>query len=83
LPKILEKVIGTNANDFYYGGTFKEGGFWNADGDKLFFDLKRKEEAIVIALKDEEFKRLIIGCETPDETVAVIQQALGQADDNK
>jgi len=79
LPRFFEKVMGSNVSDIYYGGTFKEGGFWNADGDKLFFDLKRREEAIVVALRDEEFKRLIIGCETPDETVAIIQQALDQA----
>jgi len=76
LPKILDKVMGTNSNELYYGGTFREGGFWNSDGDKVFFDLRRKEEAIVITLKDEEFKRLIIGCQTPEETVAIIQQAL-------
>jgi len=77
MPNVLDKVLGTNASTLYYGGTFKDGGFWNSDGDKVFFDLRRKEEAIVITLKDEEFKRLIIGCETPEETVAIIQQALG------
>jgi hypothetical protein len=76
LPNVLDKVLGTNANHLYYGGSFKDGGFWNSDGDKLFFDLKRKEDAIVITLKDEEFKRLIIGCENAEETVSIIQQAL-------
>ena len=76
VPNTLDKVLGTNSNELYYGGTFREGGFWNADGDKVFFDLRRKEEAIVITLKDEEFKKLIIGCDTPEETVAIIQQAL-------
>jgi hypothetical protein len=76
LPKLLDKVIGTNANMLYTGGTFRDGGFWNSDGDTVFFDIKRTEEAIVITLKDEEFKKVIIGCETPEETVAIIQQAL-------
>jgi len=76
MPNILDKVIGTNSNELYYGGTFREGGFWNSDGDKVFFDLRRKEEAIVITLKDEEYKRVIIGCEKPEETVAIIKQAL-------
>jgi len=76
VPNTLDKVLGTNSNELYYGGTFREGGFWNSDGDKVFFDLRRKEEAIVITLKDEEFKKLIIGCETPEETVSLIQQAL-------
>ena len=76
IPNTLDKVLGTNSNELYYGGTFRDGGFWNMDGDKVFFDLKRKEDAIVITLKDEEFKRLIIGCENAKETVAIIQQAL-------
>ena len=77
MPKVYEKVMGTNSMGLYHGGTFREGGFWNSDGDRVFFDLRRKEEAIVITLKDEEYKRLIIGCETPDETVSIIKQALG------
>jgi len=76
IPDTLDKVLGTNSNTLYYGGTFRDGGFWNSDGDKVFFDLRRKEEAIVITLKDEEFNKLIIGCEAPEETVAVIQEAL-------
>ena len=76
LPKTLEKVLGTNSDTFYTGGRFREGGFWNLDGEKWFFDLRTKEDAIVIALKDNEFKKIIIGCETPEETVALIQQAL-------
>ena len=76
LPNTLDKVLGTNSNELYYGGTFRDGGFWNSDGDNVFFDLKRKEDAIVITLKDEEFKRLIIGCENAEETVSIIQQAL-------
>jgi hypothetical protein len=27
VPNIVDKVVGTNAVDVYYGGTFKEGGF--------------------------------------------------------
>jgi predicted nuclease of predicted toxin-antitoxin system len=78
VPNTVDKVLGTNSNTLYYGGTFRDGGFWNSEGDKVFFDLRRKEEAIVITLKDEEFKKLIIGCETPEETVALIQQALNE-----
>jgi len=70
LPKMLDKVLGTNSNELYYGGRFRQ------DGDKVFYDLLRKEEAIVISLKNEDFSRLIIGCETPDETVSLIRQAL-------
>jgi len=72
LPKTLDKTLGTNSNELYYGGRFRQ------DGDKVFYDLLRKEEAIVISLKNEDFSRLIIGCETPNETVALIQQALDE-----
>jgi hypothetical protein len=70
LPKILEKRIGTNANQLYYGGRFRQ------DGDNVFYDLLRKEDAVVITLKNEDYKRLVIGAENPEETVTLIQQAL-------
>jgi len=70
LPKTFDKILGTNSNMFYYGGKFKQ------DGDKVFYDLKKSEDAVVIELKDEEFKRLIIGVDNPDEAVKLIQQTL-------
>ena len=70
LPKTLDKVLGTNANMFYYGGTFVQ------DGDKVFYDLKKSEDAVIISLNDEKFKRLIIGVEDPDATVELIEKAL-------
>ena len=72
LPKTLDKVMGTNANMFYYGGTFVQ------DGDKVFYDLKKSEDAVVIHLNDEKFKRLIIGVEDPDVTVKIIENALAK-----
>jgi len=78
LPKTLEKVLGTNSDAFYTGGRFREGGFWNLDGDKWFFDLRTKEakDAIVITLKDDELNKLVSGCENVEETVALILHAL-------
>ena len=70
LPKLLDKRAGTNANSFYLGGIFVQ------DGDKVFYDIKRKEDAVVISLKDEDFKRLIIGVDAPDTTVEYIEEAL-------
>jgi len=72
LPKAFDKIMGTNSNMFYYGGKFKQ------DGDKVFYDLKKSEDAVVVELKDEEFKRLIIGVDNPAETVELIQQALDE-----
>jgi len=70
LPKAFDKILGTNSNMFYYGGKFK------LDGDKVFYDLKKSEDAVVIELKDEEFKQLIIGVDNPAATVDLIQKAL-------
>ena len=71
LPKTFDKILGTNSNMFYYGGKFKQ------DGDKVFYDLKKSEDAVVIELKDEELKRLIIGVDDPAATVELIHKALG------
>jgi len=70
LPRTFDKILGTNSNMFYYGGKFKQ------DGDKVFYDLKKSEDAVVIELKDEEFKQLIIGVDDPEATVELIQKAL-------
>jgi len=69
-PRLGDKRAGTDLDVFYYGGTFVQ------DGNKIFYDLKRREDAVVISLKDEEFERLIIGVEDPDATVALIEKAL-------
>ena len=80
LPGLLDKVAGTNGNSFYLGGTFIQ------DGDKVFYDIKRKEDAVVISLKDsendpvtvhkKEIIRLVIGVDNPEETVEYIKKSL-------
>ena len=69
LPDLLEKRMGTNLSN-YYGGIFVQ------DGDKVFFDLMKKEDAVVITLKDEEFKRIVIGVDDPDAAIELIENAL-------
>jgi len=71
-PKLfrLEKQIGTDFYGFYFGGTFKQ------DGSKIFYDLKKKEDAVVISLNDSDFDTLIIGVDNPDATAALIEQAI-------
>lgn len=72
MPKILDKIAGANLDMFYYGGYFRQ------DGDRVFYDLKKREEALVISLKDGDFHTLVIGVDNPDETLAMIEQAIGQ-----
>ena len=61
--------VGTDTGS-YFAGSFTQ------DGDRVFFDLKKAEEAVVIMTKDEKFKRIIIGVENPVETVELIENAL-------
>ena len=71
-PKIGQKRIGTDAYGFYFGGTFRQ------EGDKVFYDLKRSENAIVIELceTEEEFSKLIIGVDNPEEVIKLVEGAL-------
>ena len=69
-PRIFQKRVGANIPNTYFGGTF-----WQ-DGDKVFYDLRKQEDAIVITLKDEDFKHVIIGVENPKETVELIEEAI-------
>ena len=57
---------------FYSGGTFYK------DGNKAFYDLKRKEDAVIITLKDEDIDTLIIGVDDPAATTEYIQKALNE-----
>ena len=72
LPKTFDKRMGTNSNLFYYGGNFYQ------DGKKVFYDLRKKEDAVVISLNDTEFDTLVIGVDDPDAAAALIEQALKQ-----
>jgi len=69
-PKLGQKRIGADAYGFYFGGTFKQ------DGNKIFYDIKKKEDAVVISLNDTEFDTLIIGVDDPNATAETITQAL-------
>ncbi|MCL2195109.1 MAG: hypothetical protein FWB76_04070 [Oscillospiraceae bacterium] len=67
--RLLDKVVGTDAIGFYYGGQF-----WQ-EGRRVFYDLKKREDALVISLKDGDFDTLVIGVDNPDESLAMIEQA--------
>ena len=65
------KVGGTGAPFFpYQGGRFLE------DGDKIFYDLKKGEEAIVLILEDDEYGKVVIGVQDAESAVSQIERAL-------
>ena len=69
-PKLFEKRIGTDFYGFYFGGTFKQ------DGNRVFYDLKKREDAVVISIKDESFDTVIIGVDDAKATIELIDGVL-------
>ena len=68
-PKFFDRVHGTDAG-FYFGGKFEQ------DGKTVFYDLKKREDAVVISINDDDFDTLIIGVDDSAATVKLIKQAL-------
>ena len=71
LPNPLQKRAGANIYGLYFGGYFR------VRGDKLFYDLKKKEDAVVVELKNHKLKRVIIGVDDPCATVQMIESVMG------
>lgn len=66
------KILGTDFYGQYLGGTFVQ------DGDRVFWDVAHPENAIVIVLNDNDFERLYIEVDEPEQTVKLIETALSQ-----
>jgi len=60
------KLIGTNVPFGLHAGTFYQ------DGSKIFMDLVNKQNAIIVELKDENYKELIIEVEDPEIAIKLI-----------
>ena len=69
-PEFGEKRVGTDAYGLYFGGSFVQ------NGDKVFYDLKHKERAVAVTLKDEEYARLIVGVDDPAAAVETVWKYL-------
>ena len=69
-PKPFQKIAGTDSYGIYFGGTFKQ------NGKKIFYDLGKKDFAVVIKLKNAKYDRLIIGVDEPKKIVNLINGSL-------
>ena len=67
------RVAGTHVPGVIAAGTFYHHGEW------VFLDMHRPERAVVIDLRDERYKKLIIEVPDPAEAVARIQPMLPKA----
>ena len=62
------KIIGTNIPYGLHAGTFYQ------NGGKIFMDVLNKKNALIIDLKDENYKQMIIEVENPIESIALLSQ---------
>jgi hypothetical protein len=60
------KLLGTNMPYFLNAGTFYQ------DGGIIFMDVANKQNAIIIDLKDEKYKQLIIEVADPSAAIKLI-----------
>ncbi|MFK8008229.1 MAG: hypothetical protein AB8H03_17865 [Saprospiraceae bacterium] len=64
------RMPGTHVPGLITAGTFYQ------SGEKIFWDVVNKDEAIIIDLEDESYKKLIIQVENPSEAIDFINDAL-------
>lgn len=64
------RMPGTNIPGVITAGTFYQ------DGKRVFWDVHRPENTIVIDLHDERFNELVVEVADPAAAVSLIQQSL-------
>lgn len=60
------KAPGTHIPFLITAGTF------HLEGDKIFWDVVNKENSVIVDLKDEYYKQLIVEVEDPDKAIALL-----------
>jgi len=66
------RPAGTQIPGVVTAGTFYQ------DGERVFWDVHHPEKALIIRLRDERFRRLVIEVDDPPATAAAIQGAIGE-----
>lgn len=51
-------------------------GTFHQDGERVFWDVRRGDRAVVIQLRDEKYARLVVEVDDPRDTVALVERAL-------
>lgn len=62
------RAPGTSVPFLITAGTF------HLEGDKIFWDVMNKEKSIVVELRDEKYKRLIIEVEDPAKAIELLSR---------
>jgi hypothetical protein len=67
------KLVGTHVPGVVRAGTF------HSNGRRVFWDVRDRDRAIAIELRDERYARLVIQVLDPDATLEAILEAIGQS----
>lgn len=62
------RMPGTHVPGLITAGTFY------FHGDKIFWDVMNKENAIIIELEDEKYQKLIVEVENPKDAIALLSK---------
>ncbi|MGW7303402.1 hypothetical protein [Streptomyces sp. NPDC054829] len=77
-PGIAHEPKGIRVGGTHVPGVITAGRFRN-NGERLFWDVKNPEKAVVIELADaEDYDRLVIEVDDPRATVALIEQSIAR-----
>jgi hypothetical protein len=74
-PETAQKPVGLRSPGAFIPSLLTAGSYRGPDGWD-FWDMRNPVKAIVIALKDQNYHRLIVEVDDPVATVALINQAL-------
>ncbi|MFJ9517319.1 hypothetical protein ACIRPK_03460 [Kitasatospora sp. NPDC101801] len=74
-PGIVREPKGLRAPGTHLPGVIVAGTF-HRQGEKVFWDVRNPNLAVVIELSDEKYTRLVVEVADPRATVALIEQAL-------
>ncbi|MFD8413716.1 MULTISPECIES: hypothetical protein [unclassified Streptomyces] len=73
-PGIIRDRKGLRAPGTHLPGVITAG-TWHHEGERIFWDVRNPEKAIVIELADEHYTRLVVEVDDPRAVVTLIEQA--------
>jgi len=76
-PSIASESKGWKGPGTHFPGVIVAGTF-HQEGKKVFWDVHKKGNAVVIELEDDSYQRLVIEVDDPRATVDLIERAVAQ-----
>ncbi|MCP2279521.1 hypothetical protein [Nocardia amikacinitolerans] len=73
-PGIIKERKGIRAPGTHVPGVVTAGTF-HIDGERVFWDVRDPDKAVVIELADERYARLVVQVDNPAEVVGLIEKA--------